>query len=312
MKLRRDEPAELQRLCPLVVRVLLRTVKPIPPHLPLFEKQIIRAYFFNLCILLQLSQLQEVRQMDTVSLLGGISLGVDTSGNFRLSPNGIAVRRDNRFYALDEGHLIDVTEMSFDSTFVRVPASVASLREKKDVIISSDKPVSALFVLGVTEGIVDAIDVSASERVEYLPSSNLLLKDRFVVRVAGLVDSKGADILPLLLLSGGIGSSGNEVVTQLLLFKALKNKSSEADELLPLLLLRGGQARGGVEALTQLLLLRSLLKDKDKDKEKEKRHSSELEDLLPFLLLANNPLQQQVDRPSAQTDPFQNLVLRTG
>jgi hypothetical protein len=48
--------------------------------------------------------------MNMQSLLGGIAIGKDSSGNFRPSLKGLAVRIEkNRFVGLDDGQLLDVT-----------------------------------------------------------------------------------------------------------------------------------------------------------------------------------------------------------
>jgi hypothetical protein len=54
--------------------------------------------------------------MNLQSLLGGIAIGRDNSGNFRPSLKGVAVRIEkNRFVTLDNGQLLDVTPLAFDN-----------------------------------------------------------------------------------------------------------------------------------------------------------------------------------------------------
>jgi hypothetical protein len=63
--------------------------------------------------------------MNVQSVLGGIAIGRDHSGNFRPSLRGVAVCIDkNRFVALDNGQLLDVTPLTLDGaddTVYRVP-----------------------------------------------------------------------------------------------------------------------------------------------------------------------------------------------
>jgi hypothetical protein len=251
-----------------------------------------------------------------VSILGGVALGADTSGYFRMSPNGSAVKRDDRYFALDSGNgnLIDVTEVSFDSPFVRLPTAISRLRPKKDIIITADNPVKAMFVLDITETTVVGIDVRTSERVDYLPSESLFFKGRFVIKVTGILDSEGHDALPFLLLSSQAASSGNDVVRQLLLLRTLRDKSTSLDDLLPLLLLGGGTAGGlNNDLVSQMLMLRSLKDVKEKKQEKER--TSELDDLLPLLLLMGNQQPVAGVQPVASSqgamssDPFRSFLL---
>ncbi len=49
--------------------------------------------------------------MDASSVLGGIAIGRDTSGNFRLSPAGLAVRFGDRWVVNENGQLVEMSRV---------------------------------------------------------------------------------------------------------------------------------------------------------------------------------------------------------
>src|SRR5438477_6429913 len=116
--------------------------------------------------------------MNTESIFGSVAVGKDTSGNFRLSPYGLAVRSapDGRFVARHKDELVDVTDLTFDGSenFVfRIPKKAPE--PKKDIVIRSDSPFSALFVDEVlSDGRVRGTDPATGDVQEYRPVTNLV------------------------------------------------------------------------------------------------------------------------------------------
>src|SRR5437773_909844 len=100
--------------------------------------------------------------MDLKSLFGGVSIGRDTSGNFKMSLLSdrieLAVRTpDGQFYAKDKNGLKNVTELTvdaFDGMVFRLP--VTKVKEG-DVLIVSESPFTAVFV--------DKVDSNGTARV---------------------------------------------------------------------------------------------------------------------------------------------------
>jgi hypothetical protein len=185
--------------------------------------------------------------MNMQSLLGGIAIGRDNSGNFRPSLKGVAVRIErSRFVALDNDRLLDVTPLTFegaDDTLYRVPIKDP---RKGDLIIISDNPLRALFVQEVlTNGHLRGLDPINSAVSDYVPTSNLL-DLKFYIKIVSLMDDivSGTDQDKLLLLS--------------LLGKG-DGRTSIGENLLPLLLLgfSGGQ-RPDPDLIRLLLLIRSV------------------------------------------------------
>jgi len=221
--------------------------------------------------------------MDIKSLLGGVSIGQDTSGNFKLSFNGLAVKTpDDRFVAYVKekehanDHLLDVTDLTIDGTdnlVFRVPVKTV---KRGDLIITSDTPFIAYFVLsdGDANGKISVLDPQNSTSTEYTQAANLF-RIRFFVKVftpipvdrlglgtlgEGDLDDK---ILPLLLLSDKTDDS----LTKLLLLQTLGGKSLggnvfESNALLLLSLLKGGQSD-----MLQTLLLTQAFEEEGEEKE---------------------------------------------
>src|SRR5438094_5242892 len=91
--------------------------------------------------------------MDFESLLGGVKLGKDTSGNFKVSLAGVAVRPapGAKFVALEEDRLVEVDDVTLDggdSYIYRIPTEKV---EKGDLIVRSENPFSVIFVGEVKE-----------------------------------------------------------------------------------------------------------------------------------------------------------------
>jgi hypothetical protein len=124
-------------------------------------------------------------------MVGGIQIGRDTTGNFALSPAGLAVRRtDGTYVTIDREHdaLIDVSPVVFlglDPWVLRIPVLPSAIR-RGDVIMSSDEPFAPLFVLGREVSQILALDPVVGQLVTYVPPASLLC-DVYVV-AASLYD----------------------------------------------------------------------------------------------------------------------------
>jgi len=200
--------------------------------------------------------------MDASSVLGGITIGRDTSGNFRLSPAGLAVRFGDRWVVNENGQLRDVTGLTIESiqnVVVRIPSQRVAAG---DVVVLSDNPLNVLFVQNVDQnGHLHGLELESSQVVEYVPTNNILGM-AVLVRAVNLAQAfnpppgggggrnpRANNLLPLLLLSGGNG--GDKIADALLLSSALGGQQQPQNiaNLLPLLFLR---SQGG--ALDSLLL----------------------------------------------------------
>ena len=200
--------------------------------------------------------------MDIKSLLGGVAIGQDTSGNFKLSFNGLAVKTsDDRFVAYvkekdpNNDHVKDVTDLIIDGTdslVFRVPVKAV---KRGDLIITSDTPFVAHFVSndGDVNGKINVLDPQGTSTGYTQPAN--LFRIRFFVKVftpipverLGLGTLGEGDFddkfLPLLFFSDKTDDS----LTKLLLLQALGGKSLggnafEGNTLLLLSLLKGGQS----------------------------------------------------------------------
>lgn len=191
--------------------------------------------------------------MNLQSIIGNVALGQDTSGRFRSSIYGLAVRvgSGDRFVAWHQGSLVDVSDLlisGMDAWVYRVPVRKVTAN---DVIVRSDDPFSVIFVdKASSDSTVTGIDPETGDVVEYRPPTNLLGVHLFV-RVSSALDgiaghSAKDSLLPLLLLSGGAGGAGPtaapggglDPMTLLLLTGGL-GKRLETDSLLLPLLMRG-------------------------------------------------------------------------
>jgi len=181
--------------------------------------------------------------------LFGIGIGPDTSNAFGLTLSGIAVRRnDLRYVSVDtqSRRVYDVTPLIIggaNNLIFRLPATTIN---PGDLIITSDYPVSSLFVLEVRDqapgsGYVIGIDPNSSEIVQYVPPANLFFP--FYVRVVSVLELLGSlgdqpelgdsggdqpggglsDLLPLLLLCTQTPqSSTSALFTTIFLFFAMQ------------------------------------------------------------------------------------------
>jgi hypothetical protein len=201
--------------------------------------------------------------MNLTSILNGISIGKDTTGNFRLCPEGLAVRTvaDGKFFVAKNEGLLDVSDLTIDGAenFVyRVPVRPNDVR-KGDLIVTSENPFSVLFVDTVdSNGVLSGVDPGEQERSEHVPTTNLLIGSPLYVKVICLIDTgsfgKGKEsLLPFLLLGAGSPGSNSDLVTTLLISQALRGKGMDS-KLLELLLLKDGTS-GSVDNLLVLSLI---------------------------------------------------------
>jgi hypothetical protein len=202
--------------------------------------------------------------MNLQSVFGSVAIGKDTSGNFKQSMYGLAVKAtaDGRFVARHKNELVDVTDLTIDGTenlIYRLPTKKPT--PKKDIIIRSDNPFSVLFVEEVLAGgTVKGIDPATGDVQEYRPVTNLLSTNFFVTVVGpdSLLEGKDEnELLPFLLLGNqSAGANTSDPLTTLLLMQSLGSKKLDNKALMTLMLLRGGTAGGSNDPLTLMLALR--------------------------------------------------------
>jgi hypothetical protein len=205
----------------------------------------------------------------------GAQIGKDTTSNFTLSFNGLAVRTvDNKFVVpVLEGEtasLIDVTclTIGIDPYVWRIPVAFESIR-RGHLLVRSDSPFSLLFVerVDIKERRIHGIDPMCDQVVDIVVPERTMDVPSFLVRVVSLFegfDGEGFDLgtsfaggdnlsslLPLLLCSGG-GSAGGNTPNNLLLALALSKGGGGMRNMAPLLLLSSGSQSNS--ALQTLLL----------------------------------------------------------
>jgi hypothetical protein len=184
--------------------------------------------------------------MNLQSLLGGIAIGRDNSGNFRPSLKGVAVRSERgRFVGLDNGQLLDVTPLTFDNAddiVYRMP-----IKDPKggDLIVISDSPLRALFVQDVLDnGHLKGLDPINSAVINYAPTTNLL-NVKFYVKVVSLVDAV-------------VGKADEDKLLLLSLLGKGDGRAGVGENLLPWLLMQLGGGQVIDQYLMRLLLIRSV------------------------------------------------------
>jgi len=213
-----------------------------------------------------------------------VSIGQDTSGYFKLSFNGLAVKApDGRFLAYvrdskdkTKDHLLDVSELTLDGTdnfIYRIPVPFKKVK-RGDLVITSEDPFSAVFARDDADanGQFSALNPEDNTKTEYIQPANLFNIQFFVkvfspIAVGGLAAGAlggGAfeeKLLPLLLL----GDKKDDGLAKLLLLQglsggALGGKALEGNNLLPLLLLSD---KGGKSNLLEILLLLQALEGEE-------------------------------------------------
>src|SRR5258708_5651549 len=156
--------------------------------------------------------------MNIGSILNGISIGKDTSGNFKLTPEGLAVRTtaDGKFFVNKKDRLLDVSDLTFDGAenyVYRLPVQRDDVKAG-DLIITSENPFGVLFVHSVhNDGGVKGLDPGIRQEIEYVPPTNVIVDVQLYVKVVSLLDGlvlgTGSDALLPLLLLGSQGGSAN-------------------------------------------------------------------------------------------------------
>lgn len=198
--------------------------------------------------------------MDLSSVLNGISIGKDTTGNFRPTLMGLAVRTDDGKFVVREGDGFlefpaEWVPSGGDGYVFRLPVKLHDVK-RHDVIVRSETPMRTMFVEKVDAGSkqIEGLDPASRERITYVPPSNLLLKTELCVKVVSLIDDlplkgNGSRMLPWLLMTQGAGaaSSGDGALSTLLMTQALDGGASE-QELLPLLLMSPGSGSDSMQA----------------------------------------------------------------
>jgi len=201
--------------------------------------------------------------MYTQSILGSVTLGKDTTGNFKQSIYGLAVRAttDGKFIARHKNKYMDVTTGTIDGTDNLVYRLPVKMPKPGDIIIRADDPFSVLFVEKIDDtGNVTGFDPSTEDIVEYRPVTNMFNLN-FFIKVVGpdnLLGGKNSDdLLPLMLLSGqGAAGNSNDSLSTLLLMKSFGKESLDDDDsMLPFLLL-SSQKNAGIDPLALMLALK--------------------------------------------------------
>jgi len=208
----------------------------------------------------------------------GPQIGKDTSANFALSFDGLAIRTlDNRFVVpqLDAGRvkLIDVTCLTIaaDPLVFRVPVTIDAV-QPGDILVRSDSPFSLLVVeTPPADNRIVGIDPRTDETVEILIADRTLDIPTLLVRIVSLfqgIEAYGdagedrggrvgggagglGSLLPFLLLSGA-GGTGGSANNALLAFALASSRT--IDPMMALLLSGGAQTN----SLAQTLVLLSL------------------------------------------------------
>jgi hypothetical protein len=208
------------------------------------------------------SPLWKGNQVNLTSIFGDVAIGKDTSGNFRPSIEGLAVRMTptGKFVAEVHDQLMDVSDLTFDGAenfIFRVPVQQI---KKGDLIITSENPFYVLFVQKVKDdGTICGLDPRTSAIIDYVPPTSLF-KTRFFIKVISLMDGLmgkiGPDnLLPLLLLSGnGAADKTDGGLSMFLLMQTLGGKGADLKSLLPLLMLSGGKG----DFVQTLLLMQAI------------------------------------------------------
>jgi hypothetical protein len=204
--------------------------------------------------------------MNLKSIFGGVAIGKDTSGNIKPSIKGLAVRlADGKFVVKDGEGFLDVAGFVFDGGdkyVFRLPVKEEQIKPD-DLLIISDSPFQSLFVTAVKEGTIIGLDPQTSTIVQYVPPKNMFGITFFVKAVnllGSFADGGTTDVLPMLLLSDGLGGlsgagAGEDNLSTLLLLQTLGGgQTADMSTMLPFLLLNGNNGNG----LETLLLLQTL------------------------------------------------------
>ncbi len=244
------------------------------------------------------------------SLVGGISIGLDRSGTFAVSPSGLAVRdRNGRYKArVAQGPttftFIDVTEVSCSlddpqSWVLRLPVPVEQVKIG-DLVVLAEDPVRVMLVRHAPSvGQLVGITVDG-EHLDFQPAPNLLLKRAIAVKVVSVFDQLG--------LSGG-GPGGEASFLPLALM--MGRGGSDCDPALALLLSstlgQGSGQSGSQDPFNSNLLLFLALAGRDRSDTTTGRGGSDSDPALALLLAST--LGQGSGQSGGQDPINQNLLL---
>ena len=187
-----------------------------------------------------------------------LDIGSCEKDNVKMSPYGLAVKNAQGVwvsYDAKTGSIMDVEILNFDcgKFLFKIPVALDQITAG-DVIIHNRAP---LFVKAVKEGAVEAVDIVSGSVQVVLPVKNMF-NFNFVTKIISLIDfsnagatkdnpfgnlvpfmrlaegnSSGNDLLPLLLMNGGM--NGLDMSNPLMLY-ALCGSGSNGSDLLPIML----------------------------------------------------------------------------
>lgn len=192
-------------------------------------------------------------------------------GKFAFSPitGGLAIRKGNtgEFVAFDGKEITDVNGLTLD---IKIPAFrlpvTADQVKKGDIVLNNN---DYGYVTEVADGYVQVVNVEKNTRGSVLPTKNVLLNGSFftvvktldaagqggfdptLLLLLGKEDSSSEDLLPFLLMSGGLQGGAQQGAINPMMLLALKDS---AEDLLPFLLMQQGGVFGG-EGFNPLMLL---------------------------------------------------------
>ena len=188
-----------------------------------------------------------------------LDIGTCEKDNVKMSPYGLAVKNAQGVwvsYDAKTGSIMDVEILNFDcgKFLFKIPVALEQIKAG-DVIIHNRVP---MFVKAVKNGAVEAVDIVSGSVQVVLPVKNMF-NFNFVTKIISLIDfsnagaskdnpfgnlvpfmllaegnSNGNDLLPLLLMNGGI--NGFDMSNPLALY-ALCGSGSRGSDLLPIMLL---------------------------------------------------------------------------
>lgn len=188
-----------------------------------------------------------------------LDIGTCEKDNVKMSPYGLAVKNAQGVwvsYDAKTGSIMDVEILNFDcgKFLFKIPVALEQIKAG-DVIIHNRVP---MFVKAVKDGAVEAVDIVSGSVQIVLPVKNMF-NFNFVTKIISLVDfsnagatkdnpfgnlvpfmllaegnSNGNDLLPLLLMNGGM--NGFDMSNPLALY-ALCGSGSKGSDLLPIMLL---------------------------------------------------------------------------
>jgi hypothetical protein len=188
-----------------------------------------------------------------------LDIGTCEKDNVKMSPYGLAVKNAQGVwvsYDAKTGSIMDVEILNFDcgKFLFKIPVALEQIKAG-DVIIHNRVP---MFVKAVKDGAVEAVDIVSGSVQVVLPVKNMF-NFNFVTKIISLVDfsnagaskdnpfgnlvpfmllaegnSNGNDLLPLLLMNGGM--NGFDMSNPLALY-ALCGSGSKGSDLLPIMLL---------------------------------------------------------------------------